>query len=103
MAVMDAWSLGPSKIPLPCTHAYSVPERSAPCSTTCWPLALTSLFPDTCSCGAAALPVEVGDGVGVGEEDGVVVGVGVGLGEPEAPLQVVPLRVKVAGAVLVPL
>ncbi len=82
-----------------------MPERSTPCSTTCWPLALTSLFPDTCSCGAAALPVEVGDGVGVGvgEEVGVVVGVGVGLGEPEAPLQVVPLRVKAAGAVLVPL
>ena len=50
--MIDAWSLGPSKIPLPCTHAYSVPERSTPCSTTWAPLAFSSLLPDTCSCGA---------------------------------------------------
>jgi hypothetical protein len=51
-------------------------------------------------------PVEVGDGLGEGGGDvvGEVVGDGDGLGEDvEPPLQVVPLRVKVAGAVLVPL
>ena len=52
IAVIDAWSLGPSKIPQPCTHAYSVPDRSTPCSTTGVPEALTSWLPDTCSCGA---------------------------------------------------
>jgi hypothetical protein len=40
-------------------------------------------------------PVLVGVGVGV-------VGVGVGVGDPLLPLQVVPLRVKAVGAVLVP-
>ncbi len=104
IAVMDAWSLGPSKIPLPWTHAYSVPERSTPCSTTVCPLALTSLLPDTCSCGAGPLAVLVGDGVGVGvgEDEGEVVGVGVGVG-PVPPLQAMPLRVKAVGAALVPL
>ena len=54
IAVMDAWSFAPSKIVVPpCTHSYSVPERSTPCSTTVAPLALTSLLPDTCNCGAA--------------------------------------------------
>ena len=52
IAVMDAWSFGPSKMPPPWTHLYSVPERFTPCSTTVLPLALTSLLPDTCSCGA---------------------------------------------------
>ena len=98
MTVIDAWSLGPWKMPLPCTHAYSVPERSTPCSTTVSPLALTSLFPDTCSCGAVVAPDEGGDGVGVGvgEEDGDVVGEG--LGEAVLPpLQAVPLRVNAVG------
>ena len=53
IAVMEAWSFGPSKMPLPWTHAYSVPDRSTPCSTTWLPFASTSLLPDTCSCGAA--------------------------------------------------
>ena len=57
IADIDAWSLGPSKIPLPCTHLYSVPERSTPCSTTVAWFALTSLFPDTCNCSAAGAPV----------------------------------------------
>src|SRR6266567_2257796 len=75
IAEIDAWSLGPSKIPLPCTQAYSVPDRSTPCSTTCAPVKLSSLFPDTCNCGALPPPpVEVGEGLG----DGLV---GVGLGE----------------------
>src|ERR1700689_3322487 len=34
-------------MPLPCTHSYSVPDLSTPCSTTRWPLALTSSFPNT--------------------------------------------------------
>jgi hypothetical protein len=54
------------------------------------------------------LPVEVGlgdgDGVAVVVGDDVGVVEGEGLGEPVLPpLQVVPLRVKVAGAALVPL
>jgi hypothetical protein len=49
-------------------------------------------------------PVEVGLGDGDGDVVGEVLGDGDGLGEEVAPpLQVVPLRVKVAGAVLVPL
>src|ERR1700733_7103276 len=103
---MDAWSLGPSKIPLPGPHACPVPERSTPCSTTVCPLALTSLLPDTCSCGAGPLAVLVGDGVGVGvgEDEGEVVGVGGGGGVgPVPPLHAMPLRVKAVGAALVPL
>src|SRR6516164_707437 len=53
IVVMDACPLGPSKMPCPCTHWYSVPERFTPCSPTCRPLALTSSLPDTCTCGAA--------------------------------------------------
>src|SRR5258708_27825285 len=56
IARIDAALLGPSKIPRFCAHMTSVPERSTPWSTTRWPEALTSLLPDTCSCGA-----ELGD------------------------------------------
>ncbi len=56
IARIDAALLGPSKIPRFCAHMNSVPERSTPWSTTRWPEALTSLLPDTCSCGA-----ELGD------------------------------------------
>src|SRR5258708_3652469 len=51
---IDARLSGPSKIPALCTHMNSVPERSTPWSNTGWPEALTSLLPDTCSCGAAS-------------------------------------------------
>jgi hypothetical protein len=131
IAETEAWSLGPSKMPQPCTQANSVPDRSTPCSTTCWPLALTSWPPDTCSCGA--LPVAggavgvtvgaVGVGVGVGAVGvGVTVGVGAGVtvgvgvvtggagtgvladgdGAGPAP-QVVPLSENDTGRGLVPL
>src|SRR5450432_3575913 len=84
IAVMEAWSLGPSKMPQPCTQANSVPDRSTPCSTTCWPLALTSTAPDTCNCGALPADgaglgvVAVGDGLGVAV-GWVAVGAGVGV------------------------
>jgi hypothetical protein len=53
IAEIDAWSVGPSKIPWPCTHRNSVPDLFAPYSTTGLPRELTSRFPDTCSRGAA--------------------------------------------------
>jgi hypothetical protein len=37
-----------------------VPERPTPRSTTCWPLALTSLFPETRSCATALGPPDGG-------------------------------------------
>src|ERR1700749_3697913 len=56
IAVTAAWSTSPSKMPLPWTQAYSVPDRSTPRRITCWPDAFSSLLPDTCSCGAAPPP-----------------------------------------------
>src|SRR5690348_7535699 len=56
IAVIAAWSISPSKMPLPCTHEYSPPDRLMPRRITCWPLAFSSLFPDTCSCAAGPLP-----------------------------------------------
>src|SRR5438270_323456 len=58
IAVIAAWSISPSKKPLPCTHEYSPPDRLTPHSVTCLPLASSSLLPDTCSCGAGPPPVE---------------------------------------------
>src|SRR5215467_13749073 len=52
MAVTAAWSTSPSKMPLPCTHSYSAPDRLIPRRITCAPDALSSLLPDTCSCEA---------------------------------------------------
>src|SRR5215813_7234707 len=65
MTRIDATVLGPSKIPAPCAHMNSVPERSTPRSTTRSPVALTSLLPETCSCSCGAELEELGD-------DGVV-------------------------------
>src|SRR6516164_1726853 len=60
IALTAVWSIGPSQTPVPFTHAYSPPDRSTPCRTTCWPVAeFTSLLPDTWSCGAGALIVQV--------------------------------------------
>ena len=109
IALSDAWSIGPSKNPLPWTHAYSPPDRFTPCSTTWLPLELTSLFPDTCNCGAVVGGGVVGGGVvgggvvGGGVVGGGVVGGGVVGGGVPAPLHATPLRVKAVGAVLVPL
>ena len=47
-------------MPWPWTHSYSVPERSTPRSTICWPLALTSSFPDTRSCATVLGPPDGG-------------------------------------------
>src|SRR5258708_33902637 len=52
IARIGAALLGPSKIPRFCAHMNSVPERSTPWSTTPGPEALSSLLPDTWSCGA---------------------------------------------------
>ena len=70
-----------------------------------WPA--VGLVMDTIGVPEPPPPVEVGEGlgdglVGVGLGEGLVgVGVGEGEGEP-VPLQVLPLRVKAVGAVLVP-
>jgi hypothetical protein len=39
---------GPSVIPHPSEHAYSVPDRSTPRNTTTLPLPSNNLLPDTC-------------------------------------------------------
>src|SRR5258708_33984370 len=67
IVLIDAWLAGPSKIPPPCTHLYSVPDRSTPCSMTRSPPALTSWLPATWSCGAApAATARLTGGVGAG-------------------------------------
>src|SRR5205085_10807680 len=53
MAATLAWPDGPSKIPHPCAHAYSVPERFTPSNTTGEPTASTIRVPATSSAGAA--------------------------------------------------
>src|SRR5690242_9539147 len=49
IAATEASSVGPSEIPKPCTHAYSVPERLTPRRLTRLPLSSMRLRPDTCS------------------------------------------------------
>ena len=57
MAAIEVASLGPSKKPKPCMQAYSVPDRSTPCSTIAVPEPSSSRFPDTCRpAGAPAAP-----------------------------------------------
>ena len=94
IAATEASSTGPSKMPLPCTHANSAPERFTPCGTKTMPVPSTSWLPETCSAGA---PVE-------GGVEGVVLGVVLGVedGVP-TPLQVVPLTLNTVGAALLPL
>src|SRR5258705_349039 len=58
IAVTAAWSTSPSKMPLPWTQEYSVPDRLIPRRITWLPFASSSLLPDTCSC-AAPLVVTV--------------------------------------------
>ena len=78
-------------MPLPCTHAYSVPDRLTPRRITCWPAAFSSLFPDTCSCGAGPPP----------PPDDVSVAVTVTAGYPVALTVKVALPVLAASAVMV--
>ena len=47
IASIDAASEGPSKMPQPCTHAYSVPERFTPTRRTGWFDAFTMRLPLT--------------------------------------------------------
>src|SRR5690349_11627134 len=69
IAVTDVFPLGPSKMPWPWTHSYSVPERSTPRITTRWPLALTSSLPATRTCGPVPAPaVPRADGYGDGSQ-----------------------------------
>src|SRR5207244_7712874 len=47
MTSMEGVSAGPSKVPQPRMHAYSVPERFTPIRRTGCPSPLSSWFPDT--------------------------------------------------------
>src|SRR5689334_7058539 len=85
IASMEAWSTGPSHMPLPWTQANSPPEWFTPRSRYVAPLAVTRWLPETCSAGAVPY---VGVTVGVGVGEGSVVTV---------PSQTTPLTVKVAG------
>src|SRR5690348_6482499 len=87
IALTEASSTGPSKMPYPWTHMNSPPERLTPSSRRVVPPASTSLFPETCSSGA--VPVVGGGSVGVG--DGSV-----------STLHVVPLSLNVVGTALLP-
>src|SRR3954468_23482948 len=80
MAAIEAWSDGPSKMPLSCEHRYSVPMRSTPCSTTVCADAFTSLLPCTCSPENAGFVTSVGAGVTVGAAVGAGVAVGAVVG-----------------------
>src|SRR4051795_10461666 len=70
IAVIDALSDGPSKIPQPSTHAYSVPERLTPCSWIALPEASSRRLPETCR------PAPVGPGAGAGAGAGSGAGAG---------------------------
>src|SRR5512146_2033167 len=72
MAATATESTWPSKIPQPCTQAYSVPEWFTPRRWITWPVASTSVAPDARTVGAG--PVVTFGGVGV---VGVVSGGGV--------------------------
>src|SRR5579883_939361 len=48
MAATDASLDAPSKIMLPCTHLYSVPERFTPCKTSGCPLESWIWLPTAC-------------------------------------------------------
>src|SRR5437870_2953586 len=88
MALIEAASLGPSKMPQPWMQAYSVPERSTPSSRIRFPRASRSWLPDTRSArpgGGDGPRVGAGVGLGVGLGAGVIVvgeGLGVAAGEP---------------------
>src|SRR5437763_1150206 len=49
IALIDASSLGPSKIPQPWTQAYSFPDLFTTCKCTTWPAPSSSWFPETCN------------------------------------------------------
>src|SRR5690348_12144761 len=112
IAVTDAWSIGPSQIPLPWIQANSPPERFTPSSRYAAPDAVSSLLPDTCSAGAA--PVGGGDvgggdvgggdvgGGDVGGGDVVLDGETVGDVDTVEPVQATPFSEKLAGLPLVP-
>src|SRR3977135_541254 len=102
IAATEPASLGPSKMPQPWIHAYSVPERLTPSKRTGCPAALSNRLPDTRS----AKPVAgVGAGVGVGEGETVGLGVGrvVGLGVGAGVGVAVGVRVPVGPGVGVPM
>src|SRR3954447_17544986 len=83
IAAIDASVVGPSKIPHPSTHAYSVPDRFTPCNCTGVSDASSSRLPKTCKPPpgvGVGLGVGVGVGVDVGDGSGVGVDVGVGSG-----------------------
>src|SRR5438105_9175258 len=83
MALIEAASLGPSKMPQPWMQAYSVPERSTPSSRIRFPRASRSWLPDTRSASPGGGEAGIGLAVGLGA-DVIVVGeaLGVGAGEP---------------------
>src|SRR5438309_1777579 len=96
MALIEAASLGPSKMPQPWMQAYSVPERSTPSSRIRFPRASRSWLPDTRSAspgGGEGARVGAGVGLGVGLGAGVAVGAGEAapsVGEPAANSEVAP-------------
>src|SRR5689334_17388394 len=68
IAVTDAWSIGPSQMPLPWMQANSPPERLTPSRRYAVPDEVSSLLPDTCRAGAE--PPEGGGDVGGGDVGG---------------------------------
>src|SRR5689334_12886543 len=102
IAVTDAWSIGPSQMPLPWMQANSPPERLTPSRRYAVPDEVSSLLPETCRAGAAP-PVGGGD-VGGGDVGGGEVGGGeVGGGVTTEPVHATLFSEKSAGLPLVPL
>src|SRR5262249_20606511 len=54
IAAIDVASEGPSKMPHPCAHAYSAPDRFTPSSRTGVPFWSTRWLPLTCTARVAA-------------------------------------------------
>src|SRR3989442_362222 len=81
MAATEASSEGPSKGPMPCTQAYSVPERLTPWSWRVDPDPSTRRLPETWTArvpgGAVGLGLGEGEGLGLGEGEGLGDGPGV--------------------------
>src|SRR4051812_2067267 len=86
MAAIEASSVGPSKMPQPSMHAYSVPERLTPWSWTVAPVASTRRFPETRRPPVGGAGEGEGDGDGDGDGDGLGEGVGVGDGDVLQPV-----------------
>src|SRR3954447_9816432 len=98
IAVIDALSVGPSKIPQPSMHAYSVPDRFTPCSWIALPDASSRRLPETWRPAPVGPGKGAGSGNGAGSGDGTGSGDGAGSGEDDGATQPVVVSTTSAHA-----